>query len=413
MIEYDEEIQNLISREERRQESVLRLIPSENIVSDGVLEALGSVLVNKYSEGYPGKRYYQGQSILDEIERLAQSRAQALFGAEHVNVQSYSGSPANMAVYMALCNPGDAVMGLGLNSGGHLTHGRNVNFSGKWYSAHPIEVNPETEGLDYDEIERMSLEIRPKMLFIGTTSYSRAFDFARLRDIADKCGAYLVTDIAHVAGLVAAGVYPNPVPYADVVTMTTHKTLRGPRGGMILCKEAYGKAIDRAVFPGIQGGPHMNQVAALAVALKEASTPAFKAYGKHIVENAQCLAQCLTERGLRIVSGGTDCHLMVVDLRAKGVDGKRAAVALEASGIVCNFNALPYDPNPPMRPSGIRLGTPSVTTRGLGVEDMPRIADWIVRVLENIDDAAIHGAIAAEVREFLERFPYHHKGGMA
>lgn len=412
MIEYDEEIQNLISREERRQESVLRLIPSENIVSDGVLEALGSVLVNKYSEGYPGKRYYQGQSILDEIERLAQSRAQALFGAEHVNVQSYSGSPANMAVYMALCNPGDAVMGLGLNSGGHLTHGRNVNFSGKWYTAHPIEVNPETEELDYDEIERMSLEIRPKMLFIGTTSYSRAFDFARLRDIADKCGAYLVTDIAHVAGLVAAGVYPNPVPYADVVTMTTHKTLRGPRGGMILCKEAYGKAIDRAVFPGIQGGPHMNQVAALAVALKEASTPAFKAYGKHIVENAQRLAQCLTERGLRIVSGGTDCHLMVVDLRAKGVDGKRAAVALEASGIVCNFNALPYDPNPPMRPSGIRLGTPSVTTRGLGVEDMPWIADWIVRVLENIDDAAIHGAIAAEVREFLERFPYHHKGGM-
>lgn len=413
MIEYDEEIQNLISREERRQKSVLRLIPSENIVSDGVLEALGSVLVNKYSEGYPGKRYYQGQSILDEIERLAQSRAQALFGAEHVNVQSYSGSPANMAVYMALCNPGDAVMGLGLNSGGHLTHGRNVNFSGKWYTAHPIEVNPETEELDYDEIERMSLEIRPKMLFIGTTSYSRAFDFARLRDIADKCGAYLVTDIAHVAGLVAAGVYPNPVPYADVVTMTTHKTLRGPRGGMILCKEAYGKAIDRAVFPGIQGGPHMNQVAALAVALKEASTPAFKAYGKHIVENAQRLAQCLTERGLRIVSGGTDCHLMVVDLRAKGVDGKRAAVALEASGIVCNFNALPYDPNPPMRPSGIRLGTPSVTTRGLGVEDMPRIADWIVRVLENIDDAAIHGVIAAEVREFLERFPYHHKGGMA
>lgn len=413
MIEYDEEIQNLISREERRQKSVLRLIPSENIVSDGVLEALGSVLVNKYSEGYPGKRYYQGQSILDEIERLAQARAQALFGAEHVNVQSYSGSPANMAVYMALCNPGDAVMGLGLNSGGHLTHGRNVNFSGKWYTAHPIEVNPETEELDYDEIERMSLEIRPKMLFIGTTSYSRAFDFARLRDIADKCGAYLVTDIAHVAGLVAAGVYPNPVPYADVVTMTTHKTLRGPRGGMILCKEAYGKAIDRAVFPGIQGGPHMNQVAALAVALKEASTPAFKAYGKHIVENAQRLAQCLTERGLRIVSGGTDCHLMVVDLRAKGVDGKRAAVALEASGIVCNFNALPYDPNPPMRPSGIRLGTPSVTTRGLGVEDMPRIADWIVRVLENIDDAAIHGVIAAEVREFLERFPYHHKGGMA
>lgn len=408
MITYDDELQTLLDEEEARQKSVLRLIPSENIVSDGVREALGSVLVNKYSEGYPGKRYYQGQAVLDKVERLAQSRAKALFGAEHANVQSYSGSPANMAVYMALCAPGDTIIGLGLNSGGHLTHGRNVNFSGKLYNAQPIEVNPETEALDYDEIERQCIEAKPKVMFIGTTSYSRAFDFARLRDIADKCGAYLVADIAHVAGLVAAGVYPSPVPYADAVTMTTHKTLRGPRGGMILCKEKHAKAIDRTVFPGIQGGPHMNQVAALAVALKEAATDDFKAYSRQIVDNAQCLAQCLVDRGLRIVSGGTDCHLMVVDLRAKSVDGKTAAIALEESGIVCNFNAIPYDPNPPMRPSGIRLGTPSITTRGFKTEHMPQVADWIVRVLDHIDDPSIRVGIADEVRQFLAQFPYNH-----
>lgn len=408
MITYDDELQSLIDEEYARQKSVLRLIPSENIVSDGVREALGSALVNKYSEGYPGKRYYQGQAVLDKIERLAQTRAMALFGAEHANVQCYSGSPANMAVYMALCSPGDTIVGLGLNSGGHLTHGRNVNFSGKLYHALPIEVNPDTEVLDYDEIERQCIESKPKVMFIGTTSYSRVFDFARLRDIADKCGAYLVTDIAHVAGLVAAGVYPNPVPYADAVTMTTHKTLRGPRGGMILCKEQFAKAIDRTVFPGIQGGPHMNQVAALAVALKEAASDEFKSYGKQIVDNAQRLAQCLVDRGLRIVSGGTDCHLMVVDLRAKSVDGKRAAIALEEAGIVCNFNAIPYDPNPPMRPSGIRLGTPSITTRGLKTEHMPIIADWIVRVLDNIDDVSIRRNIADDVRAFLEQFPYSH-----
>ena len=408
MITYDDELQTLLDEEEARQKSVLRLIPSENIVSDGVREALGSVLVNKYSEGYPGKRYYQGQAVLDKVERLAQSRAKALFGAEHANVQSYSGSPANMAVYMALCAPGDTIIGLGLNSGGHLTHGRNVNFSGKLYNAQPIEVNPETEALDYDEIERQCIEAKPKVMFIGTTSYSRAFDFARLRDIADKCGAYLVADIAHVAGLVAAGVYPSPVPYADAVTMTTHKTLRGPRGGMILCKEKHAKAIDRTVFPGIQGGPHMNQVAALAVALKEAATDDFKAYSRQIVDNAQCLAQCLVDRGLRIVSGGTDCHLMVVDLRAKSVDGKTAAIALEESGIVCNFNAIPYDPNPPMRPSGIRLGTPSITTRGLKTEHMPQVADWIVSVLDHIDDPSIRVGIADEVRQFLAQFPYNH-----
>lgn len=412
MLEYDPEMQSLVAREADRQESVLRMIPSENIVSDNVLEALGSVLVNKYSEGYPGKRYYQGQGVLDEIERLAQSRAKALFGAEHVNVQSYSGSPANMAAYMALCKPGDTVVGLGLNSGGHLTHGRNVNFSGQLYDAHAIEVNPETEMLDYDEIAKQCDALRPKVMFIGTTSYSRIFDFKRLREIADACGASLVVDIAHVAGLVAAGAYPTPVPYADVVTMTTHKTLRGPRGGMILCKEAHARAIDRAVFPGIQGGPHMNQVGALAVALREAATESFKQYAFQIVANAQRLARLLSERGLRIVSGGTDCHLMVVDLRAKNIDGKTAATALEQAGIVCNFNAIPYDPNPPRHPSGIRLGTPSITTRGLKTPEMTRIADWIVGVLENHADAAFLEKTAASVKTFLSGYPYHHRGGL-
>lgn len=405
---HDLEVKAIIDREWERQASVLRMIPSENIVSDSVLEALGSCFVNKYAEGYPAKRYYQGQENNDAIERLACERACALFGAEHANVQSYSGSPANMAAYMALCEPGDKVVGLGLNSGGHLTHGWKVNFSGKLYEPHQVEVNRETECLDYDEVAAICREIHPKVLFIGTTSYSRAFDFARLRQIADECGAYLVADIAHVAGLVVAGAYPNPVPYADVVTMTVHKTLRGPRGGMILCKEQHAKAIDRAVFPGIQGGPHVNQIAALAIALGEAATPAFADYGKQVVKNAQTLAQALVERGLRIVSGGTDCHLMVVDLRAKNIDGKTAATALEKAGIVCNFNAIPYDPNPPRRPSGIRLGTPSITTRGLKEDDMIRIADWIVRVLEKPEDENLLAATAAEIKEFLKAFPYHH-----
>ncbi|MGN1071633.1 MAG: serine hydroxymethyltransferase [Bradymonadia bacterium] len=406
--EFDETLSELIKAEEARQARVLRMIPSENIVSDNVLEALGSVLTNKYSEGYPGKRYYQGQAVLDQIERLAQERARALFGAEHANVQSYSGSPANMAAYMAVCQPGDPIVGLGLNSGGHLTHGRNVNFSGKLYDAHAIEVNPETELLDYDAIEKMCLEVRPKVMFIGTTSYSRAFDFERIRAIADACGALMIVDIAHVAGLVAAGAYPNPVPYADIVTMTTHKTLRGPRGGMILCREKLARDIDRAVFPGIQGGPHMNQVAALAVALKEAASEGFKRYAFRIVDNARALAKALVDRGLRIVSGGTDCHLMVVDLRAKSVDGKTAAIALEKAGIVCNFNAIPYDPNPPRHPSGIRLGTPCLTTRGLVPSDMTRVADWIVGVLDEPDNQARIERTACEVAEFLEKFPYRH-----
>ncbi|MBQ1925242.1 MAG: serine hydroxymethyltransferase [Proteobacteria bacterium] len=411
MLKYDDEVRAIIDAEWERQTSVLRMIPSENIVSDDVLEALGSCFVNKYAEGYPSKRYYQGQANNDALERLACERACALFGAEHANVQSYSGSPANMAAYMALCEPGDRTVGLGLNSGGHLTHGWKVNFSGQLYEPHQIEVNRETERLDYDEVASLCAEIRPKVLFIGTTSYSRAFDFARLREIADSCGAYLVTDIAHVAGLVAAGAYPNPVPYADIVTMTVHKTLRGPRGGMILCKEAHAKALDRAVFPGIQGGPHMNQIAALAIALGEAARPAFKEYGHQIVKNAKCLAQALTDRGLRIVSGGTDCHLMVVDLRAKSIDGKTAATALERAGIVCNFNAIPYDPNPPRRPSGIRLGTPSLTTRGLKEAEMARVADWIVGVLDDPENETKLAQTAAEIRTFLKDYPYHHHAG--
>ena len=410
MLELDAEVRGIVERESAMQESVLRMIPSENIVSDSVLEALGSIFTNRYAEGYPGKRYYQGQEHNDELERLTVARACALFGAEHANVQPYSGSPANMAAYMAVCEPGDRTVGLGLNSGGHLTHGWKVNFSGQLYEAHQVEVDRETERLDYDAVERFCAEIKPKVLFIGTTSYSRAFDFARLRAIADGCGAYLVADIAHVAGLVVAGVYPNPVPYADIVTLTTHKTLRGPRGGMILCRESLAKAVDRAVFPGIQGGPHLNQMAALAVALGEASRDSFKEYGRRIVANAKALAECLVARGLRIVSGGTDCHLMVVDLRAKDIDGKTAATQLEKAGIVCNFNAIPYDPNPPRRPSGIRLGTPSLTTRGLREEHMPRVADWIVRVLESPHDEAVIASTAAEIRDFLKPFPYHHRG---
>ena len=411
MLDYDSEVREIIEHEWARQQSVLRMIPSENIVSDGVLEALGSCFVNKYAEGYPGKRYYQGQANNDALESLACERACALFGAEHANVQSYSGSPANMAAYMALCEPGDRTVGLGLNSGGHLTHGWKVNFSGKLYEPHQVEVDRETECLDYDAVEEYCDEVKPKVLFIGTTSYSRAFDFARLREIADRCGAYLVTDIAHVAGLVVAGAYPNPVPYADIVTLTTHKTLRGPRGGMILCKEKHAKALDRAVFPGIQGGPHMNQIAALAVALNEAAQPSFREYGHQIVRNAKHLAQALVDRGLRIVSGGTDCHLMVVDLRAKNIDGLKAATTLERAGVVCNFNAIPYDPNPPRHPSGIRLGTPSVTTRGLKEPEMERIADWIVGILDDPENEEKIVRTADEVRVFLEGYPYHHRGG--
>ncbi len=409
MLELDREVGEIVEREAAMQASVLRMIPSENIVSDSVLEALGSIFTNRYAEGYPAKRYYQGQENNDALERLTCARACELFGAEHANVQPYSGSPANMAAYMAICQPGDKTVGLGLNSGGHLTHGWKVNFSGQLYEAHQIEVRQDTERIDYDEVAKYCDEVKPKVLFIGTTSYSRAFDFARLREIADACGAYLVADIAHVAGLVVAGVYPNPVPYADIVTLTTHKTLRGPRGGMILCRESLAKAVDRAVFPGIQGGPHLNQMAALAIALGEAARPSFKAYAEQIVANAKCLAQHLVDRGLRIVSGGTDCHLMVVDLRAKNIDGKTAATALEHAGIVCNFNAIPYDPNPPRRPSGIRLGTPSLTTRGLKEPEMALVADWIVRVLDAPDDEAVIANTAAEIKAFLQKYPYHHQ----
>lgn len=401
----DQEVAEIYAREVERQSRVLRMIPSENIVSDAVRSALGGVFVNKYAEGYPGKRYYQGQENNDALERLAQARACALFGAEHANVQSYSGSPANMAAYFALCEPGDRIVGLGLNSGGHLTHGWKVNFSGKLYQPTRIEVEQETELLNYDQIAQICREVQPKVLFIGTTSYSRALQWERLREIADEVGAYLVADIAHVAGLIVAGAYPNPVPFADVVTMTSHKTLRGPRGGLILCKEKHAQAVDRAVFPGMQGGPHMNQIMALAVALGEAARPDFKAYGHQVVKNAQCLAQHLVDAGLRIVSGGTDCHMMVVDLRAKNVLGKTAAIALEDAGIVCNFNAIPYDPNPPRNPSGIRLGTPSLTSRGFKEAEMALVAKWIVQVLDAPDDAERKARIASEIAAFLKDYP--------
>lgn len=401
-IKNDPIVASIIEQEEQRQRSVLRLIASENTISHDVAQALSSVFVNKYAEGYPSKRYYQGQVNNDAIEELAIQRAKELFGAEHANVQPYSGSPANMAAYFALCKPGDKIVGLGLNSGGHLTHGWKVNFSGQFYEAHQCEVDPETELLDLNVVRELCQEHKPRVLLMGTTSYSRAFDFEALAEIAHESGAYFVADIAHVAGLVAAGAYPSPVPYADVVTMTTHKSLRGPRGGMILCKSEHAKAIDRAVFPGLQGGPHMNQIAALAVALNEASTESFRSYAFQVVKNAQALGQALQERGLRVVTGGTDCHLLVVDLSPKNIGGKTAALALEKAGIVCNFNAIPYDTRPPKNPSGIRLGTPSVTTRGLKESDMLRIADWIEAVLEHHDQETILNNIAHDVSVFLQ-----------
>ncbi|MFA5625043.1 MAG: serine hydroxymethyltransferase [Bradymonadales bacterium] len=400
----DPVVDSIIKSEEKRQRSVLRLIASENTISHDVAQALGSVFSNKYAEGYPQKRYYQGQANNDAIESLAIQRAKDLFGAEHANVQPYSGSPANMAAYFALCNPGDKIVGLGLNSGGHLTHGWKVNFSGKLYEPHQCEVDPETELLDLDALDALCQRVKPRVLFIGTTSYSRAFDFKTLAEIAKKHDAYFVADIAHVAGLIAAGAYPTPVPHADVVTLTTHKSLRGPRGGLILCKEEFAKAIDRAVFPGLQGGPHMNQIAALAVALNEAKSDEFKKYAFQVVKNAQTLAQALAKHGLRIVAGGTDCHLIVVDLSPKNIGGKTAAIALEKAGIVCNFNAVPYDKRPPRNPSGIRLGTPSLTTRGFKEAEMQKVADWMIAAIQNHENDEKLANIASEIAKFLDNF---------
>lgn len=402
-------ISDLIQREETRQEETITLIPSENYASQPIRSALSSKLGNKYSEGYPGKRYYQGNKIIDEIENIAIENAKKLFGTPHANVQPYSGSPANSAVFFGLLNPGDTIMGLSLSSGGHLTHGHpRITFSGKYFNS--VQYGVGEDGLiDYNKVRNLASENMPKLIVAGTTAYSRTLDWERFAEIADSVGAILMADISHIAGLVAAGVHPSPVPFAHVVTTTTHKTLRGPRGAMIMVTQKgidhdpdMVKKIDRAVFPGFQGGPHNNQTAAIAIALEEASTESFKEYGKKIVENAKILSEELIKLGFNIVSGGTDNHLMLIDLRSKNILGKDAAFLLESAGIITNYNAIPGDPNPPMNPSGLRIGTPAVTTRGMGESEMKQIAGWINDVLEKKADPE---KISGLVRELCRKFP--------
>ncbi len=401
----DPEIAALIDKEADRQFNGIELIASENFTSTAIRAAQGSVLTNKYAEGYPRKRYYNGCEFVDEVEQLAIDRAKELFGAEAANVQPHAGSQANMAVYFALLNPGDTVLSMSLDHGGHLTHGHPMNFSGNLFHIVPYGVSAETERLDYDEIERLAMEHKPRMILAGASAYPRAIDFARLRQIADKANAFLFVDMAHIAGLVAAGLHQNPVPYCDVVTTTTHKTLRGPRSGLILCKEKYIKAINSKVFPGLQGGPLMHVIAAKAICFKEAMTPEFKAYQQQIVKNAAALAAALADKGFRIVSGGTDNHLMLVDLRPRHATGKEIATALDKAAITVNKNMIPFDPEKPFVTSGIRIGTPAVTTRGMKEPEMLRIADFIDRAAAAKDDDAALAAIRAEVIDFCADFP--------
>ncbi len=411
--EVDPEVAEIIRAENRRQHEKIRLIPSENYASQAVLEATGSVLTNKYSEGYPGKRYYEGQQNIDKIEALCIERARALFKAEHINVQPYSGSPANQAVYVALAKPGDTVMGLALAHGGHLTHGDGVSVSGIHYRAVQYGLDRETERIDYDQVEELAREHRPRLLFCGATAYPRLIDWERFARIGREVGAMVVADIAHIAGLVAAGVHPSPVPHVDVVTTTTHKTLRGPRGGMILCRQEYAEAIDKAVFPGLQGGPHNHTTAAMAVAFKEAATEEFRGYARRIAENARALAEALNQHGFRLSSGGTDNHLILIDVTPKGLTGREMAKSLDAAGIVCNFNRIPFDPRPALNPSGIRIGTPAVTSRGFGPAQMEQLAGWMaqvarVRADEGLDleeRRKIYREIAGQIKALCDRFP--------
>ncbi|HOU85014.1 MAG TPA: serine hydroxymethyltransferase [Spirochaetota bacterium] len=404
LMKNDPEVFKLIKDEEIYQGKTIRLIASENYTSRAVLDACGSVFQNKYSEGYPGARFYQGQVNCDALEILAIERAKKLFGAEHVNVQPYSGSPANLAVYLAFAKPGDTVLGLNLSHGGHLTHGSKASATGKWFNAVHYNLNPETGLLDYDEIRKLALEHKPKILIAGHSAYPRQLDFKKFREIADECGAILLVDMAHFAGLVAGGAHPSPVTYADVVTTTTHKTLRGPRGAIILCKEIHAKAIDKAVFPGLQGGPHNATTAGIAVALAEALKPEFKEYARKTVENAQALAKALTARGFNLVSGGTDNHLMLIDLNNKGIPGKPYAVALEKAGIILNYNTVPGETRKASDPSGIRLGTPSVTSRGFGIAEMEKIAEWMDKAVLCYEDDAKLAAIAKEVEALCSKF---------
>jgi len=404
---FDVEVYKAIVDETRREEEKIVLIASENYVSEAVLEAQGCVMTNKYAEGYPGKRYYGGCEYVDVVENLAIERAKKIFGAEHVNVQPISGSAANMGVYFAMLKPGDTILGMNLAHGGHLTHGASVSFSGKIFKAVFYGVNRDTGLIDYDEVERIAKEHSPKMIVAGASAYSRVLDFERFREIADEIGAYLMVDMAHIAGLVAAGVHPSPVPYADFVTTTTHKTLRGPRGGMILCREEYAKDIDKIIFPGIQGGPLMHVIAAKAVAFKEALTPEFKTCMEQVVKNSRTLAQGMMERGYRIVSGGTDNHLMLVDLTSKGITGKEAEEALDKAGVTVNKNGIPFDHRPPQVTSGIRLGTAIVSTRGMKEAEMHEIANLIDRVLSKPTDEMKLFSVKPDVKALCERFPFY------
>ena len=405
LAEVDPEIATAIANEARRQHEGLELIASENFVSEAVLEAAGSVFTNKYAEGYPGRRYYGGCEFTDVVETLARERAKQLFGAEHANVQPHSGSTANMAAYMAVLQPGDTILGLNLAHGGHLTHGHHLNFSGKTYKVIPYGVRRDTETIDYDELEQIAERERPKLIIGGGSAYPRIIDFARMRQIADRIGALYLVDMAHFAGLVAGGVHPSPVPHAQIVTSTTHKTLRGPRAGMILSKQEHAAAIDKIVFPGVQGGPLVHIIAAKAVCFHEAMQPAFKDYARQVVANAKVLAQTIADEGFRVISGGTDTHVMLVDVFAQGMLGSEAEKALGEAAITVNKNAIPFDTNPPLKPSGIRIGSPAVTTRGMKESEMRQIGRWIANALRNRTDATALGRIRSEVLELCEAFP--------
>ena len=405
--QFDPEISAIIDREKRRQMSQIELIASENFVSEAVLEALGSVLTNKYAEGYPAKRYYGGCEVVDQAEDLARDRVKKIFGAEHANVQPHSGSQANMAVYQVVMKPGETFLGMNLQNGGHLTHGSPVNFSGLLYKVVPYGVTDDTETLDYESLARLAHENKPKMIMVGASAYPRQIDFERIRKVCDEVEAIMCVDMAHIAGLVAAGLHPSPIPYADFVTSTTHKTLRGPRGGLVLCKEKYAKALDKAIFPGLQGGPLMHVIAAKAVAFKEALEPSFKDYQKRVVENAQALAAALTERGFRLVSGGTDNHLMLIDVRNKNITGKAAEKALDHAGITVNKNTIPNDPASPFVTSGLRVGTPAVTTRGMTPDVMKKIAALMDEAIAKPEDEANLASVKARVNAICEKFPFY------
>ena len=405
LVQVDPDVAALVAAEERREFEKIRLIPSENYVSRAVLEATGSVFTNKYSEGYAGKRYYEGQQCVDPLEQLAIQRAKSLFGADHANVQPYSGSPANLAVYFALLKPGDTVMGMSLPHGGHLTHGWNVSITGTFFRSVQYGVQIDTGLIDYGQVRELAVKERPKLIIAGATAYPRIIDFPAMRAIADEVGAHLLVDMAHIAGLVAGGAHPTPIPHAHVVSTTTHKTLRGPRGAMLLCKEEMAKAIDKAVFPGLQGGPHNHTTAGIAVALREAATDTFKAYAHQIVKNARVLAEGLAGYGFKLVSGGTDTHLILMDVTPRGMTGKAYAKALDRAGLECNYNTVPGDPRKPFDPSGLRLGTPACTSRGMREPEMAKIASWFSRVAENAANEAELATIAVEVRDLCAGFP--------